>query len=57
MHFLLGLGYLTQDDICKFHLFACKTHDVFKFNSWMVFHCVDVLFIYPFFIEENLGCV
>jgi hypothetical protein len=24
MHVLLGLGYLTQDDILKFHPFAAK---------------------------------
>jgi hypothetical protein len=26
MHVLLGLGYLTQDDIFKFYPFACKIH-------------------------------
>jgi hypothetical protein len=31
MRALLDLGYLTQDDILKFHLFACKIHDVFGF--------------------------
>ena len=25
---LLGLGYLTQDDILKFYPFACKIHDI-----------------------------
>ena len=50
MHVLWGLGYLTQDDILKFHPFACKIHDVLVFNSWIVFHCVDVPhFLYPFF--------
>ena len=29
----LGLGYLTQDDILKVNIFACKFHDVFVFNS------------------------
>ena len=28
MPVLLGLGYLTQDDILKFHPFSCKIHDV-----------------------------
>jgi hypothetical protein len=28
MHVLLGLSYLTQDDIFQFHPFACKTQDV-----------------------------
>ena len=41
MHVLLGLRYLTQDDILKFHLFAIKIHGVFVFDSWIVFHCVD----------------
>jgi hypothetical protein len=29
MYVILGLGYLTQDNILKFHPFACKIHDVF----------------------------
>ena len=29
---LLGLSYLTKDDILKFHLFACKIHDVLVFS-------------------------
>jgi hypothetical protein len=29
MHILLGLGYLTQDDILKFYLFPYKIHDIF----------------------------
>jgi hypothetical protein len=33
-------GYLTQDDILKFHPFACKIHDILVFNSLIVFHCV-----------------
>jgi hypothetical protein len=32
MHVLLGLGYLTRDDILKIHSFACKFHDVFAFK-------------------------
>ena len=59
----LGLGYLTQDDILKFHLFACKIHDVFVFNSWVVLCWVDVPhFLYPYsnlsicFVEGHLGC-
>jgi hypothetical protein len=31
MHVLLGVGYLTQDDILKIHLFVCQIHDVFVF--------------------------
>jgi len=27
MHVLLGLDYLTQDEIFKFHPLACKGHD------------------------------
>jgi hypothetical protein len=50
MFVVLGLGYLTQDDILKFHTFTCKTHHVFVFNSWIIFHYVDVqYFLYPFF--------
>jgi hypothetical protein len=33
MHVLLGLGYLTQDDILKFYPFASKIHDVLVFNT------------------------
>jgi hypothetical protein len=33
MYVILRLGYLTQDDIFKFHLFACKIHDVLVFNT------------------------
>jgi hypothetical protein len=32
----LGQGYLTQDDILKFHPFACKIHDVFGFSVVVV---------------------
>jgi hypothetical protein len=32
----LWLGYLTQDDIFKFHPFACEFHEVIVFNSWVV---------------------
>lgn len=33
MLFLFGLGYLSQDDIFKFHAFADKFNDVFVFIS------------------------
>jgi hypothetical protein len=50
MHVLLGLSYLTQDDILQFHPFACKSQDVLVLNSWVVLHCVNELhFLYPFF--------
>ena len=39
MHVLLGLGYLTRDDILKFHPFACKIHDVF-----ILPHCLYLFF-------------
>jgi hypothetical protein len=42
MHVVLGLGYLTQDDILKFHSYTWKVHDVLVFNSRLVFHCVDI---------------
>ena len=35
--------------------FAYKIHDVFVFNSWIVFHCVPH-FLYPFFSWGKLGC-
>jgi hypothetical protein len=35
MHILLGLSYLTQDDIFKFHPFAGKTQDVLFLSSWV----------------------
>jgi hypothetical protein len=54
MHFLWGLGCLTQIDILKFHSFTWKIHDAFVFNRWTVFHCVDVPhFLYPFFSWET----
>jgi hypothetical protein len=66
MHVLLGLGYLTQDGILKFHTFACKSYDAFVFNSWIVFHCEDVAYIYIYIyiyiykiyssVEGHLSC-
>ena len=50
MHVLLGLGYLIQGDIIVLLRFACKIHDVFVFNSWLVFHCLtEPHFLFPFF--------
>ena len=50
IHVFLAPSYFTQDDILKFHPFACKIHDVFVLNSWIIFQCVDVpYFLYPFF--------
>jgi hypothetical protein len=49
MNVFLGLGYLIQDDILKFHPFTCKIHDVFAFNSWIIFPCTDVThFLYSY---------
>ena len=31
--FVGGVDYLTQDDILKFHLVACKIHGIFVFTS------------------------
>jgi hypothetical protein len=56
MFVFLGLGYLTQN-FFKFHPIACKFHDVIAFNSWVIFHCINV----PFFsfihssVEGHLG--
>jgi hypothetical protein len=33
MNVLLGLGYLPQDDVLKFHPFACKIHGVLVFKK------------------------
>jgi hypothetical protein len=33
MHVLLGLSYLTQDDIFYFYPFDCKTQDVLILNG------------------------
>ena len=47
---LQALHTLSQDDSLKFHPFTCKIHDIFIFNSCIVFQCADVLhFLYPFF--------
>jgi len=44
----LWFGYLTQDDIFQFHTFAYEFHKGIVFDSWVVFHCVDVpRFLYP----------
>ena len=57
MFVFLGLGYLTQNDILKFHSFACKFDDVIVFNSWIILYSVNVYFLYPFYsVEEYLGC-
>ena len=46
---LLWLGYLTQDDTFRFHIFACKCHEVLVFNSWVFLNYVNVLhFLYAF---------
>ena len=51
MHVLLGLHYLIQDDILMFHPFACKIHDVFAFNSCIVFHCIEVPHTFSLFFS------
>jgi hypothetical protein len=56
MFVLLGLSYLTQDDIFYFHPFTYKTQDVLVLNSWVVFHCINKLhFLYPSFSHEIPG--
>jgi hypothetical protein len=53
---LLWLGYLSQDAIFKFHLLACKFHEVTVFNWWIVLHCVNVPhFLYLFFCWGTSG--
>jgi hypothetical protein len=45
-HAILDPIYLTQDDILKFY----PIHDVFVFNSWILFNFVHVPnFLYSFF--------
>jgi len=39
---ILWLGYLSQDDIFQVHPFAYEFHKVIVFDSWVIFHCVDV---------------
>jgi hypothetical protein len=56
MPLLLGLGYLTQDDIPNFHSFAYKIYDVFVFNSWVIFCCVYVPHFLHSSVEGYLGC-
>jgi len=53
----LWLGYLTQDDMFQFPPFAYEFHKVIVFDSWVIFHCVDVPhFLYPFLsVEGHLG--
>jgi hypothetical protein len=56
MHALLGLSYLPQDDIFQFQLFAWKFHYIVIFNTWIVFHYLNVPhFLYPFFSWETSG--
>ena len=57
MRILLWLDYVTQDDIFKFHPFACEFHEVIVFISGVILHCVNVPhFLYPSSVEEHLGC-
>ena len=54
---LLGLSYLTRDDIFKVHPFACKIQVVLVLKSWVVFHCVnEPHFLYLFFCVGHLSC-
>jgi hypothetical protein len=56
MHVLLGLSYLTRDDIFYFYPFACKTQDVLVLNSWVVFRYVNEShFLCPFFCSGTSG--
>jgi len=41
MHVLLCVGYFTQDDIFKFHLFVFKIQGVFVYNGWVIFYSVN----------------
>ena len=51
----LWLGYLTQD-IFQFHPFAYEFHEVIVFDSWVIFHCVDVhIFCIHSSVEGHLG--
>ena len=57
MHVILGLGYLRQDDILKFHPFACKIYDVIvlitgKYAIVQMYH----IFIIHSSVEGYLGC-
>ena len=52
----LWLSHLTQDDILKFHPFACDFHEVIVFNDGVVLHCINVPhFLYPFFCWGIFG--
>jgi hypothetical protein len=53
---LFWLSYFTQDDIFKFHPYACGFHEVIVFDSWLVLHCVNVPhFLYPFLCWRTSG--
>ena len=43
MGVFLCLGYLNQDDIFKFHPFACEFHEIIVLNNWVVLHCINML--------------
>ena len=47
----LCLDYLIQDLSLIVHSICWKFHDVFIFNSWVIFCCVH--FLYPFFIMSS----
>jgi len=52
----LWLGYLTQDDIFQFQTFVYEFHKGILFDSWVIFHCVDVPhFLYPFLCWRASG--
>ena len=52
---LLRLSYLTQDDIFKFHPFACEFHEVPVFNGWLVFHCLTIINMAAMNIVEHVS--
>jgi hypothetical protein len=52
----LWLSHLTQDGILKFHSLSGKFHEVFVFNSRVIFNCVNVPhFLNPFLCWGTSG--
>lgn len=40
-----------KDAILKFPPFDSKSHGIFVFHSWIVLHCVDAHYFFPFFSQ------
>ena len=47
----LSLAYLTYYDNLYVHPYCCKWHYFIPFHDWVIFHCIYVPHLYPFFCQ------